>query len=115
MSKNALTTGPATDKQKEAPVIPRRPVELWAGEPPQKDGKVEQVFQIQQECRFRDPKTGKECKAKLYVDRVKNQKFMSDELRTGGPGGGGMLNYDEHDIRQYAYCQAHGSKGPTRW
>ena len=115
MTQNDLTTGPATDKQKDAPVKPARAVEIWAGEPPQKDGKIEQVFQIQKECKFRDPDTGKECKAKLYVDRVKNQKFIRDKTKDGRVGGGGVLDYDETDIRQYVYCQEHGTKGPSRW
>ena len=104
MTQNDLTTGPATDKQKDAPIKPARAVEIWTGEPPQKDGKVEQVFQIQQEC-----------KAKLYVDRVKNQKFIRDKTKDGRVGGGGVLDYDETDIRQYVYCQQHGTKGPSRW
>ncbi len=110
MSKTDLTTGQVVDTSTTLPKQagrPARKAELYKGEPPQSnDGKMPQVFTIQQKCGLADvDRQGKKfnCAQKLQVVRVKNQVFEKDES-----GFGGQLNYDDKDIRQYITCPIHG-------
>ncbi len=111
-------TGPVIDSPpKPSYVKPQREPEIYKGEPPQSnEGKIPQVFTIQQKCGIEDidfkTKKKTKCAQKLQVVRVKNQVFEKDES-----GYGGQLIYDEKDMKQYVVCPVHGSFPPSydRW
>lgn len=111
-----LTTGPVKDEGKvQAKPKLQRKVELYNGEPPQNnEGKVMIVFALKNEkCGVEDESDGKKfkCTQGLLVQRVKNAKFVRDELKQGG-----QLIYDDKDIRQYKFCTTHGPFGvPESW
>jgi hypothetical protein len=105
-----LFVGAVKDAPKLTPSKLTRPIKLWTGEPPQHDGKVQKTFQIQERCNFRETEKDKPCELKLIVTRRFNQKPQYDDS-----GFGAQLNYDDKDVRQYAYCAKHGGIGPSKW
>lgn len=113
-----LVTGPVKETPVPKPVYvpPVRDLEYYKGEPPQSEGKIPQVFDLQRTCglAYQD-KAGKKlkCSAKLQVVRVKNSKFEWDDNHTGG-----QLQYDEKDVHQYVKCPIHGPPNealPSTW
>lgn len=110
-----LTVGQVKGETPKISPKPQRRVELYNGEPPQNnEGKVMIVFALKNEkCGVEDESDGKKfkCPQGLLVQRVKNAKFVRDELKQGG-----QLIYDEKDIRQYKFCTTHGPFGvPESW
>ena len=110
-----LKTGPVSNKDEpRSKEIPHWQMQLYDKDPPQSnDGKFPLQFTIQQKCGLKDAELrGGKCEMKLMVARVKNAHFEWDEHH-----GGGQLQYDERDVRQYLYCPRHGPSpaGPGTW